>query len=327
MVVGPARARPRARAYAEAFDVDWDVGGGRIRIPVLGERATTCGAADDRRTASCATTTTGTRSRPAPPTTGRTRVEVHARQHYELVDWRRGRRRAQLPPLLRGEHPGRHPGRGAVGVRRVARRDPRWVRRGPRRRAAGRPSGRPARPGRRTSTASPRLTGGAYVLVEKILEGDEPLPDFWATAGTTGLRRARRLRPGARRPGRASSRSTALADAARGRPRRLARPDPHDQARGRRRDPALRGAPSRAGGRVADGRGRRPPRRRGRRAAHLLPRLPHLPARRRDTSTRRRPRRPARRPDLAHRGRRRRPAAEGRSTRRSRSGSSRPPAW
>jgi (1->4)-alpha-D-glucan 1-alpha-D-glucosylmutase len=29
-------------------------------------------------------------------------------------------------------------------------------------------------------------TGGAYVLVEKILEGDERLPDDWATAGTTG---------------------------------------------------------------------------------------------------------------------------------------------
>ena len=29
-------------------------------------------------------------------------------------------------------------------------------------------------------------TDGAYVLVEKILEGDEPLPAHWRTAGTTG---------------------------------------------------------------------------------------------------------------------------------------------
>ena len=31
-----------------------------------------------------------------------------------------------------------------------------------------------------------RLTGGAYVLVEKILEPGEGLPTSWATAGTTG---------------------------------------------------------------------------------------------------------------------------------------------
>ena len=30
------------------------------------------------------------------------------------------------------------------------------------------------------------LTGGRYVLVEKILEGDETLPASWACAGTTG---------------------------------------------------------------------------------------------------------------------------------------------
>ena len=30
------------------------------------------------------------------------------------------------------------------------------------------------------------MTGGAYVLVEKILEPGERLPTTWATAGTTG---------------------------------------------------------------------------------------------------------------------------------------------
>ena len=30
------------------------------------------------------------------------------------------------------------------------------------------------------------ITGGAYVLVEKILEPGEELPSSWATAGTTG---------------------------------------------------------------------------------------------------------------------------------------------
>ena len=58
------------------------------------------------------------------------------------------RRRPELPPLLRGEHPRRHPRRGAVGVRRVARRDRSLGPRRPRRRPAHRPPGRPVRPGR-----------------------------------------------------------------------------------------------------------------------------------------------------------------------------------
>ena len=52
------------------------------------------------------------------------------------------------------------------------------------------------------------LTGGAYVLVEKILEPGEELPPSWATAGTTGYDALGADRPGAHRPGRRRRRST-----------------------------------------------------------------------------------------------------------------------
>ena len=105
-------------------------------------------------TASCATTTTASRSRPARRRRRRP-DEVHARQHYELVNWRAADDGPELPALLRGQHAGRRPGRGPRGLRRVARRDPALVRRGPRRRAAGRPPRRPARPRGATSTTWP----------------------------------------------------------------------------------------------------------------------------------------------------------------------------
>ena len=37
VVVGRADATGRTRAYAAAFDVDWDAGDGRVRIPVVGD--------------------------------------------------------------------------------------------------------------------------------------------------------------------------------------------------------------------------------------------------------------------------------------------------
>ncbi len=68
----------------------------------------------------------------------------------------RGRRRPQLPPVLRGQHPGRRSGSRTRAVfDGLARRDPALVRRGPRRRAAGRPPRRPARPRGATSTTWP----------------------------------------------------------------------------------------------------------------------------------------------------------------------------
>ena len=45
-------------------------------------------------------------------------------------------------------------------------------------------------------------TGDAWVVVEKILEGDEQLPDDWRCAGTTGYDLLLARRSAVRRPGR-----------------------------------------------------------------------------------------------------------------------------
>ena len=59
------------------------------------------------------------------------------------------------------------------------------VRTGTRRRAAGRPRGR-ACATRRATWPAAEATGGAYVVVEKILEAGEELPRSWPVAGTSG---------------------------------------------------------------------------------------------------------------------------------------------
>ena len=148
----------RDSAYAEAFDVDWDFGDGRLRIPVVGDddlRSRTARIAEpvESPTASCATTTTAIPIAPG-VSTGSTDGDdgdanaVHARQHYELVGWRRAdaelnyRRffsvntlagvRVEMPEVFAAD----------------PRRDRPLVRRGPRRRAARRPPRRAARPAR-----------------------------------------------------------------------------------------------------------------------------------------------------------------------------------
>ncbi|HEX5861352.1 MAG TPA: alpha-amylase family glycosyl hydrolase, partial [Nocardioides sp.] len=76
--------------HADAFDVDWAAGGGRIRIPVVGD--------DDRSPAGgpIGNLTVGDgelryhdhRFPLAPGTEGDDHQVVHDRQHYELVNWR-----------------------------------------------------------------------------------------------------------------------------------------------------------------------------------------------------------------------------------------------
>lgn len=174
----------RDAPHAHAFDVDWDFGGGRIRLPMLGDapdeldRLTVEGDAlayyDHRFPLAPGTADDGADAR-----------TVHDRQHYELMSWRRAdaelnyRRffavntlagiRVELPDVFDDSHA------AIIG----------WVRDGL---ADGLRVDHP------DGLADPKAyldrlaeqTGGAYVLVEKILEGDEPLPDDWATAGTTG---------------------------------------------------------------------------------------------------------------------------------------------
>jgi (1->4)-alpha-D-glucan 1-alpha-D-glucosylmutase len=150
----------RASAYADAFDVDWEAFGDRVLVPVLG---------DDGET----------------PDTEYPQPAPGHDQHYELVSWRRGdselnyRRFFTITTLagVRVEEPwvfaeshreiGRWFAEGLVDGLRVDHPDGLLD------------------PGAYLEDLT-RLTGGAYVLVEKILEPGEGLPTSWATAGTTG---------------------------------------------------------------------------------------------------------------------------------------------
>ena len=184
LVVGPARPG-RASAHADAFDVDWDVGKGRVLIPVLGDDD----LLDDGRIAHLSVVGEELRyhDHRFPLAPGRRRPatarHVHDRQHYELVAWRRADselnyRRFFAVNTLAGVRVEDR------GFRRVARGDPALVRRGSRRRAARRPPRRPARPGGRTSTTWP---------------GSPAAPTCWSRRSSSPARPCRpRGRPRAR---------------------------------------------------------------------------------------------------------------------------------
>ena len=149
-------ARGRDSAYASAFDVDWDAFDGRVLVPALG---------DD-----------GSRPDAAYP---------EPAEHYELVSWRRGdselnyRRfftittlagvRVEEPWVFASSHEEirRWFEHGLVDGLRVDH-----------------PDGLLDPAAYLSDLAD--LAGGAYVLVEKILEPGEALSSSWATAGTTG---------------------------------------------------------------------------------------------------------------------------------------------
>ncbi|MDJ0350478.1 malto-oligosyltrehalose synthase [Cryobacterium sp. PH29-G1] len=178
--------------YAEAFDVDWAFGQGKLRIPVLGDDENGEDVAGPGELARLEIVDGELRyfdnRFPIAPGTaddGASPVDVHARQHYELVNWRRAdndlnyRRffavnslagiRVEVPWVFEESH------------REIVR----WV-------SDGLVQG--LRVDHPDGLADPagyldelrRATNGAYVLVEKILEGREQLPTSWATAGTTG---------------------------------------------------------------------------------------------------------------------------------------------
>jgi (1->4)-alpha-D-glucan 1-alpha-D-glucosylmutase len=176
----------RESRYAEAFDIDWEFGGGRVRIPVLGDPTDGSESPLDDLTIEGDELVYFENRYPIAPGTGDgTPREVHDRQHYELMDWRRQdaelnyRRffavsslagiRVEIPRVFEESH------------REIVR----WITEGL---ADGlrvdHPDGLADPGGYLDSLAA--ATGGSYVLVEKILEGDEQLPTSWATAGTTG---------------------------------------------------------------------------------------------------------------------------------------------
>lgn len=177
----------RDSRYAEAFDIDWDFGGGKLRIPVLGDGPSTGSgtAIDDLAIVDGELDYFGTRFPIAPGTGDGTPAEVHERQHYELMNWRRAdaelnyRRffavnslagiRVEVPWVFEESHAEicRWFREGLVDGLRIDHPDGLLD------------------PGAYLDDLA-RATGSPYVLVEKILEGDEPLPPHWQAAGTTG---------------------------------------------------------------------------------------------------------------------------------------------
>lgn len=173
----------RQSPYAPAFDVDWDFGGGRIRIPVLGEDSDVDALEirdgelryyDHRFPLAEGSYTEGENPR-----------EVHDRQHYELVGWRRAdnelnyRRffavntlagiKVEVPEVFDEAHAEivRWFREGLVDGLRIDHPD-----------GLADPAGYLRR--------LREVTGGAYLLIEKILEPGEELPAAFECEGTTG---------------------------------------------------------------------------------------------------------------------------------------------
>ncbi|GEC97960.1 malto-oligosyltrehalose synthase [Kocuria varians] len=177
-------AEGRDSRYASAFDVDWEAGGGKVLIPVLG---------DGDEDLSVLTVEDGTlhyydNVYPLAEGTwseGDDPAEVHSRQHYELINWRRGDselnyRRFFTVATLAGVR---------VEDREVFDEShaevSRWFEEGL---VDGlridHPDG--VRDPQDYLEKLAELSGGAWTVVEKILEPGEYLPGEWRTAGTTG---------------------------------------------------------------------------------------------------------------------------------------------
>ncbi|WP_077489907.1 alpha-amylase family glycosyl hydrolase [Sinomonas mesophila] len=173
----------RGSRYAEAFDVDWDAAGGKVLLPILGsEDDLTVLRLEDGELRYY-----GHRFPLAPGTwkQGETAPEVHARQHYELIPWRLAdtrlnyRRffainslagvRVEVPWVFDEAHTEvkRWFDEGLVDGLRIDHPD-----------GLADPAGYLSR--------LREVTGGAYTLVEKILEGHEELPASFQCEGTTG---------------------------------------------------------------------------------------------------------------------------------------------
>ncbi|HEV7213143.1 MAG TPA: malto-oligosyltrehalose synthase [Blastococcus sp.] len=167
--------------HAAAFDIDWEFGGGRVRLPVLG-------SADD--VAKLEVTDGELRyfdhRFPIAPGTGQgSPQEVHDRQHYELVDWRRAdtdlnyRRFFAINTLagLRVEDAAIFDATHALVLELVEEGAVDGLR-------IDHPDGLADPKGYLERLAE--ASGHRWTVVEKILEPGEELPAGWATAGTTG---------------------------------------------------------------------------------------------------------------------------------------------
>jgi (1->4)-alpha-D-glucan 1-alpha-D-glucosylmutase len=179
-------AHGRASRHADAFDIDWGFGGGKVRLPVLGEDIVDAAASGALRVEDGELRYYDHRFPLAPGSAGGDDVlAIHGRQNYELMDWRREasdlnyRRFFGVSTLA------------AVRVEDAAVFDEahteirRWFQEGL---VDGLRVDHPD--GLRAPVEYlerlKALTGGRYVLVEKILERGETLPPFFAAEGTTG---------------------------------------------------------------------------------------------------------------------------------------------
>ncbi len=194
---------PAAR-WAVAFDIDWAAGGGRVVLPVLGRPLDEAVAGGEIRIVAPhgeprlvyhdswfpLTPTTHEQAAAADARDVEAITALLGAQHYELCHWRTGIRRLNYRRFfditdlvgVRVEDPdvfrSRHAlilglvERGVVTGLRVDHidglRDP-WGY-------------------LETLDAALAAAGqdAGYVVVEKIVEGDEPLPEGWPVAGTTG---------------------------------------------------------------------------------------------------------------------------------------------
>lgn len=169
----------RDSEFAAYFDVDWDRG--PILLPVLGDDD----AVSELSVEDGELVYYDHRFPIAPGTEGGTPQEVHERQHYRLIGWRRGnaelnyRRFFDITTLaaVRVEDPKVFAGTHGEVLRWVADGDVTGLR-------VDHPDGL-ADPGgyfRRLRENAP----DAWIVAEKILHPGEPLPQSWPVDGTTG---------------------------------------------------------------------------------------------------------------------------------------------
>lgn len=172
--------------YAKAFDIDWAAGGGKVLLPILGSEDDL----DDPEKVQLRDGKLYYHEQAFPLAEGSWQAgdnaaEVHERQHYRLIDWRRGDRELNYRRFFTITT--------LAGVR-VEDREVleeshaeilRWIREGL---VDGlridHPDGLRDPSGYLSDLQD--LTGGVYTVVEKILEPHEELPRHWATQGTTG---------------------------------------------------------------------------------------------------------------------------------------------
>ena len=253
------RRRPRTRGggtcsqhgreseHADAFDIDWAAGGGRIRIPVVGD--------DDRpRAADRAPDVVDGELRyhdhrfPIAPGTADDGADADTVHAASTTSWSTGAWPTTTSTTAASSRSTPWPRCGSRTPRCSPSRTSRSGAGSTRASSTGCASTTP------TACATPsgylddlaELTGGAYVLVEKILEPGEQLPASLGDRGHHRVRRARATSTGCSPTRPARRRST------RSRPGCAAAPVDwhemiHDTKRDRRRrDPALRGPPDRA---------------------------------------------------------------------------------